>query len=212
MRTLARLPEELELARAAVDQVELWLARAASEEPTALEAEAVAAGLQSAPQVVPSAPARVEPRLPYLRFQALRGSEIRVGRSARENDQLTFREARGNDLWLHTADAPGSHVVLRLEKGTEPDDEETLDAAHLAVHFSPLRGVPRADVHVARRKEVHKPRTAPAGLETLSGGKTVRLRLEPERLARLLATRARPGVVTGSESQRRAESPDPDEP
>ena len=212
VRTLARLPEELELARAAVDQVELWLARAASEEPTALEAEAVAAGLLSAPQVVPSAPARVEPRLPYLRFQALRGSEIRVGRSARENDQLTFREARGNDLWLHTADAPGSHVVLRLEKGTEPDDEETLDAAHLAVHFSPLRGVPRADVHVARRKEVHKPRKAPAGLVTLSGGKTVRLRLEPERLARLLATRARPGVVTGSESQRRAESPDPDEP
>ena len=53
---------------------------------------------------------------------------------------------------------PGSHVVLRLEKGAEPDPEEVLDAAHLAVHFSPLRGAPRADVHVARRKEVHKPR------------------------------------------------------
>ena len=128
-------------------------------------------------------------RLPYLRFAALKGSEIRVGRSARDNDRLTFREARGNDLWLHTADSPGSHVVLRLEKGHEPDDEELLDAAHLAVHFSPLRGAPRVDVHVARQKEVHKPRKAPAGLVTLSGGKVLRLRVEPARLARVLATR-----------------------
>ncbi|NOT32359.1 MAG: hypothetical protein HOP15_18085, partial [Planctomycetes bacterium] len=99
-------------------------------------------------------------------------------------------------LWLHTANAPGSHVVLRLEKGAEPDGEELLDAAHLAAHFSPLRGEPRVDVHVARQKEVHKPRKAPAGLVTLSGGKLIRLRLEPERLARLLETRARPAAAS----------------
>jgi predicted ribosome quality control (RQC) complex YloA/Tae2 family protein len=198
VRTRERLPEELERARQGVSDVEQWLARAGFDPPAELEQAAVAAGL-----LTPQSPARARveepaPRLPYLRFRGLRGGEIRVGRSARDNDQLTFREARGNDLWLHTADAPGSHVVLRLERDAEPDDEEVLDAAHLAVHFSPLRGRPRADVHVARRKDVHKPRKAPAGLVTLSGGKLLRLRIEPERLARLLATRtSRRGAPAG---------------
>jgi predicted ribosome quality control (RQC) complex YloA/Tae2 family protein len=202
VRARERLPEELALAQTAVRAAEEWLARAAHGDPLALEAEAVAAGHLTSAQAAPdrSTPARaakVAPRLPYLRFQGSRGSEIRVGRNARDNDQLTFRESRGNDLWLHTAETPGSHVVLRLEKGAEPDAEEMLDAAHLAVHFSPLRGAPRADVHVARRKDVHKPRKAPPGLVTLSGGKVVRLRLEPERLARLLAARSRPAAGSG---------------
>ena len=189
VRTLERLPGELALAAQEIERAEQWLARAHTEPPAELEAEAIAAGV-----LAPQPPAKRRPeapavRLPYLRFVALKGSEIRVGRSARDNDRLTFREARGNDLWLHTADSPGSHVVLRLEKGAEPDAEETLDAAHLAAHFSPLRGAPRVDVHVARQKEVHKPRKAPAGLVTLSGGKVLRLRVEPERLARVLATR-----------------------
>lgn len=194
VRTLERLPGELALATEEVQRIEHWLARAESEPPEVLEAEAITAGVLTPPQAPPArrgaqAPA---PRLSFLRFVGLRGGEIRVGRSARDNDQLTFREARGNDLWLHTAESPGSHVVLRLEKGKEPDDEEVLDAAHLAAHFSPLRDAPRVDVHVARRKEVHKPRKAPPGLVTLSGGKVLRLRVEPERLARLLATRRRP--------------------
>jgi predicted ribosome quality control (RQC) complex YloA/Tae2 family protein len=191
VRTLARLPEELRIARENAAALEALLARLPAADPGALEAEAVAAGLLQPAQEAPRAgkPVRPEPRLPYLRFRGLRGSEIRVGRNARDNDQLTFRAARGNDLWLHTADSPGSHVVLPLAKGAEPDPEELLDAAHLAVHFSPLRGAPRADVHVARRKEVHKPRKAPAGLVTLSGGKTMRLRVEPARLERLLSAR-----------------------
>jgi predicted ribosome quality control (RQC) complex YloA/Tae2 family protein len=191
VRTLARLPEELRIARENAAALEALLARLPAADPGALEAEAVAAGLLQPAQEAPRAgkPVRPEPRLPYLRFRGLRGSEIRVGRNARDNDQLTFRAARGNDLWLHTADSPGSHVVLPLAKGAEPDPEELLDAAHLAVHFSPRRGAPRADVHVARRKEVHKPRKAPAGLVTLSGGKTMRLRVEPARLERLLSAR-----------------------
>ena len=117
---------------------------------------------------------------------AERGAKVVI--TGRDNDTLTFKESRGNDLWLHTADSPGSHVILRVE-GAEPDPEELLDAAHLAVHFSPLRQAGKVDVHVARRKEVHKPRKAPAGLVTLSGGRTLRVRMEPERLKRLLSQR-----------------------
>ena len=119
--------------------------------------------------------------------------EVRVGRRAKDNDSLTLRHARGNDVWLHTADAPGSHVVLRVGTNAEPDAEDLLDAAHLAVHFSPLRDSARAKVHVARRKEVHKPRGAKPGLVTLSGGRILDVRMQPERLARLLRARS-PGA------------------
>ncbi|MFT5154170.1 MAG: putative ribosome quality control (RQC) complex YloA/Tae2 family protein, partial [Planctomycetota bacterium] len=60
------------------------------------------------------------------------------------------------------------------------------DAAHLAVHFSPLRGTDRAAVHQAYRKEVHKPKGAKPGLVSLSGGKIMQLRMQQERLDRLL--------------------------
>lgn len=203
-RTRERLPEELALAEEARQCAEEWLARAmlTPEDPRELEALAVAAGALTPSQEAPARRHAPEPRLPYIRFRALRGSEVRVGRSARDNDRLTFREANGNDLWLHTADAPGSHVVLRLGKGGEPDEEEVLDAAHLAVHFSPLRGAPRADVHIARRKEVHKPRKAPAGLVTLSGGRVLRLRIQPERLARLLESRGKARGPEGESDER----------
>jgi len=190
VRALDKVPEELALARAELERVTAFLARVAEGEPAALAEEAVASGLLAAPQASPEARAKKpEPRLPYLRFVGLRGSEIRVGRSAQDNDTLTFRESNGNDLWLHTDGSPGSHVILRLAGRSEPDPEELLDAAHLALHFSPLRGTRAADVHVARRKEVHKPRKAPAGLVTLSGGKTLRVRVEEARLARLLDAR-----------------------
>lgn len=194
VRAQEKVPEELALARAELERVEAYLARVATSLPAQLATEAVAAGLLSPPQTSPAERAKKpEPRLPYLCFVGLRGSEIRVGRSAHDNDTLTFRESNGNDLWLHTDGSPGSHVILRLAGRNEPDPEELLDAAHLAVHFSPRRGTRAADVHVARRKEVHKPRKAPAGLVTLSGGKTLRVRVEEARLARLLDARRTPG-------------------
>jgi len=161
---------------------------AGEEDPSELEHEAVRGGLlevrQEGDERKRKAPAK---RLPYKVFTAARGSEVRVGRSARDNDALTFRHAKGNDLWLHTADAPGSHVVLCTQGKGTPDSEEILDAATLAVHFSPLREASRADVHTARVKEVKKPRGAKPGLVTLSGGKTLHVRMQPDRLERLLS-------------------------
>ena len=201
LRSREKLPAELEVARRQVSGLEEWIERVrGSEDPEELEREAVAGGWLPARQSAPSRK-KQEPRLPFHRFYGRKGGEIRVGRNARDNDELTFRHARGNDLWLHTSGAPGSHVILVLERGAEPDPEEVLDAAHLAIHFSPLEGASKAGVHVARRKEVSKPRRAPAGLVTLSGGKERMVRVEPARLERLLATRGkpRPGVPSDSE-------------
>jgi predicted ribosome quality control (RQC) complex YloA/Tae2 family protein len=192
-KKLARAEEsvalELERARAKLAELAGLLERLddPAQDPSALENEALEQGLldprQEADVRKRKAP---EERKPYRSFTALRGSEVRVGRTARDNDELTLHHARGNDLWLHTADAPGSHVILRLERGAEPDPEELLDAAHLAVHFSPLRESVRVNVHVARRKAVHKPRGAKPGLVTLSGGRILVVRMQPERTARLL--------------------------
>jgi predicted ribosome quality control (RQC) complex YloA/Tae2 family protein len=198
LRAEVSVHQELELARgkqrdlaALLDELE----RPASD-PQALERRALDSGLLEPRQEGDIRKRKApEPRKPYRAFAGAHGSEIRVGRSARDNDELTFKHSRGNDVWLHTADAPGSHVVLRLDKVAEPDAEDLLDAAHLAVHFSPLRGAGRAQVHVARRKEVHKPRGAKPGLVTLSGGRVHSVRLQPERLRRLLqADRGQPGA------------------
>lgn len=188
-RAAATVAEELARARARVSALDRLVESAAAEDadPEALQAEAVQAGILDPPQVAdPRKRKPPAPRLPYRAFRARDGSEIRVGRTAKDNDTLTFRHARGNDLWLHTADCPGSHVILRTERGVEPDPEAILDAALLAMHFSPARDHGGAPIHVARRKEVHKPRGAKAGLVTLSGGRILQIRAQQERLEGLL--------------------------
>ncbi len=190
--------------------------RAAEERLVAIESatpEALAAlVLRSAARPAAHAPARTAgPRraLPYRVFRSASGADILVGKGADKNDELTFRIARGNDLWLHTRDLPGAHVVVPLA-GRPVDEPTLLDAATLAVWFSPARptdwradgpGAPggdetarkvQADVTYALRKLVRKPRNAPPGRVTVAGGKTLRVRLEPDRLRRLLASRAEP--------------------
>jgi predicted ribosome quality control (RQC) complex YloA/Tae2 family protein len=195
-RARETVAEELLLARAKEALVLEWLARARDEsrDPGELEREAMAAGALEKKQETPGKSGPPPPRLPYRSFAASSGAEIRVGRNAKDNDALTFKHARGNDLWLHTADTPGSHVVLVLAGRPEPHPEDLLDAAHLAVHHSPVAGAAKARVHVARRKEVHKPRGAKPGLVTLSGGKVLELRLQPERLQRLLGSHRPPAI------------------
>ncbi|MCK6446366.1 MAG: NFACT family protein [Planctomycetes bacterium] len=197
LRARETVAEELERARAKCAALAALLERAggADADPRELEAQAIASGLLD-PRQEPDARRREkhkpEPRKPYRSYRGTKGSEIRVGRNAADNDDLTFHHARGNDVWLHTADTPGSHVVLVLAGRPEPDQEELVDAAHLAAHFSPLAEAARVRVHVARRKEVHKPRGAKPGLVHLSGGKILDLRVQPERIRRLLETARTP--------------------
>lgn len=197
-RSRETVAEELGRAREKVAGLEELLAAARAEDadPEALEARALERKLlEPRQQGDPRKRKPPAPRLPYRSFVVSGGHEVRVGRSARDNDTLTIRHARGNDLWLHTADRPGSHVILRVEKGREPDPEAVIDAALLAVHFSPARGGDGVPVHVAHQKEVHKPRGAKPGLVTLSGGRILRVRAQQERLEALLrAARDRPGT------------------
>lgn len=109
-----------------------------------------------------------------------------VARDRRENDELTFRIARGNDYWLHVLGWPGSHVIVRIPAGKSPSSDTLLDAAHLAVHFSKVRGTDFAEVICAQRKNVRRVKGAGPGKMNYSGATTLRVRVEPERLRRLL--------------------------
>jgi len=122
---------------------------------------------------------------PFLRFTSETGDAILVGRSSRENEELTFGLARSHDLWLHASGAPGSHVVLRLEKGAELRKESLLDAATLALHYSDLRKSGQGEVLYAYRKHVRKPRGAKPGLVTVTQDKRLYIKLDLKRLQRL---------------------------
>lgn len=129
-----------------------------------------------------------EERIPYRAFRSASGHPLWVGRSARDNDELTFRIARGNDLWLHARGVPGSHVVVPGVGADGPDQETLLDAATLAAHFSGGRGEAVVEVAATRRKYLQKPKGAPAGAVRFTQERSLALRLEPDRLARLLAS------------------------
>jgi predicted ribosome quality control (RQC) complex YloA/Tae2 family protein len=88
-----------------------------------------------------------------LRFYSATGTEIIVGRNARQNDHITFTIANSSDLWLHARDIPGAHVIVR--SGGQPVDEATLHvAAQLAAHYSQRRGDGAVPVAVTARRLV----------------------------------------------------------
>jgi predicted ribosome quality control (RQC) complex YloA/Tae2 family protein len=102
------------------------------------------------------------------------GLEVRVGRSARANDRLTFGNSSPNDVWLHARSVPGSHVILRWpDAGAAPPARDLEEAAALAALFSKARTSALVPVDWTRRKYVRKPRGAPPGSVVLQRAKTV---------------------------------------
>jgi predicted ribosome quality control (RQC) complex YloA/Tae2 family protein len=106
-----------------------------------------------------------------LRFTSSDGLPIWVGKNNKQNDHLTFKVARSHDLWLHTQNIPGSHVVVQAD-GDIP--ERTLhEAAMLAAYYSQARESSRVPVVYTRRKHVRKPRGARPGMVIYEQEKTL---------------------------------------
>ena len=131
---------------------------------------------------------RAGARLPYREFQSGQGVRILVGRGAADNDRLTLRIARPEDLWLHARGVTGAHVVVPLAKGKACPPEVLVDAATLAAHFSDLRGEPIVDVIHTPRRFVRKRKGSAIGAVTLEREKVIAVRIEGKRLNRLLAS------------------------
>jgi len=126
-------------------------------------------------------PARREARprrLPYREF-ALDTDRVWVGRSGRDNDDLTLRHARPDDLFLHAQGCPGSHVILkRSRRGVDFDHKTIVIAAQIAAFFSRAKHAGLVPVAYAEVRHVKKPRKAPPG--------TVRLEREESLMVRPL--------------------------
>src|SRR5690606_38600823 len=104
------------------------------------------------------------------------GFEVLVGRSARDNDELTFRVARPRDLWLHASGHAGSHVVIRVpEDGDVPRAVIERAAAYAAWHSKARNARGKIEVHVCRAADVRKPRGVPAGTVELKRWDVVRV-------------------------------------
>jgi predicted ribosome quality control (RQC) complex YloA/Tae2 family protein len=122
---------------------------------------------------------------PFRRFTSAAGLSIFVGRNARENDALTFGLAKSEDLWLHARGTPGSHVVVRLAKGSDPPFETLRDAATLALLYSDLKKSGKGEVIYTRRKWVKKARGQAPGAVLVTQEKSLHISLDKTRLEAL---------------------------
>ncbi len=107
------------------------------------------------------------------RYISADGYDMLVGRAARDNDNLTFKIAKPNDLWLHAADYPGSHVVVRNPTRKEIPQRTLIQAAQLAAYFSQANQDPKVDVHYTQRKFLAKPKGSAPGLVRLQRFKSI---------------------------------------
>ena len=115
-----------------------------------------------------------EEKIPGVRrYLSSDGYEILVGRAARDNDHLAFRIARPHDLWLHAADYPGSHVIVRNSNRKDIPHRTVIEAAQLAAKFSQASKDPKVGVHYTQRKFVSRIKGAAPGLVRLSSFKTI---------------------------------------
>ena len=98
-------------------------------------------------------------KLPPMRFESTDGVTIYVGRNNRQNDELTFKMARKDDIWLHAQKVHGSHVIIACGGKPVPDDTIT-QAAQLAAYYAEATGGQNIPVDVTPVKQVKK---TPAG-------------------------------------------------
>ena len=122
----------------------------------------------------------------FYRFQTPSGFELFIGRNNRQNDQLTFRLAGDYDLWFHTQEIPGSHVLLRLEPGRVPEESDLQFTADLAAYYSRARQSEQVPVVYTEPKNVYKPKGAKPGMAIYKQEQI--LWGQPQRAQHLLAT------------------------
>jgi predicted ribosome quality control (RQC) complex YloA/Tae2 family protein len=100
---------------------------------------------------------------PY-RIRTPSGFELWIGRNNRQNERLTFRTAGDYDLWFHSQEIPGSHVLLRLEPGKVPEEADLQFAADWTAYYSRARQSERVPVIYTQPKYVYKPKGAKPGM------------------------------------------------
>jgi len=118
--------------------------------------------------------AQPQPRLPYRPAKLSTGLTIFIGRDGTDNDRTTFDFARPYELWFHTSQCPGSHVVMKFpNKSFEPSKREIEETAAIAAYHSKARNNSLVPVIYTQRRYVRKPRKAKPGLVTVERERSV---------------------------------------
>lgn len=108
-----------------------------------------------------------------LRYISSDGYEILVGKSNLQNDELTLRTAELTDLWMHTKDIPGSHVIIRTNGQSELPEATMEEAANLAAFYSKAKNSSMVPVDYTQRKNIKKPNGAKPGMVIYLTNKTI---------------------------------------
>ncbi|MBO9130219.1 NFACT RNA binding domain-containing protein [Bacillus sp. 165] len=103
-------------------------------------------------------------------YLSTNGVEILVGKNNKQNDYLTTKLAKRDEIWLHTKDIPGSHVLIR---STEPDEQTLLEAGILAAYFSKAKESSSVPVDYTKIRHVKKPSGAKLGFVTYDNQQTL---------------------------------------
>ncbi|MBO1624899.1 Rqc2 family fibronectin-binding protein [Bacillus arachidis] len=129
--------------------------------------------------------AKKKPTKPILdKYIASDGTEIFVGKNNKQNDYLTTKFARRDEIWLHTKDIPGSHVVIR---SLEPTEETLLEAAKLAAYYSKAKDSSSVPVDFTKIRHVKKPSGAKQGFVTYDNQQTLYVTPDADTVMKLKA-------------------------
>ena len=100
------------------------------------------------------------------------GFKILVGKNNKQNDHLTLKVADNNDIWLHTKNIPGSHVIIKTD-GKSVTDETIYEAAMLAAFFSKSKLSSQVPVDYTKKKNIKKPNGAKPGMVIYETNSTI---------------------------------------
>lgn len=123
-----------------------------------------------------------------MKFRSTDGFEILVGKNNRQNDQLTLKTAKATDIWLHTKDIAGSHVIIKTD-GRTPSEQTIFEAAQLAAFHSKGKSGSGVPVDYVAVKFVKKPAGAKPGMVIFTNNKTLYVTPSEELVKRLSAGR-----------------------
>ena len=177
VKYLTDLIEETKATILYLESVETVLNQAGLEEITEIREELIQTGFIRRRQRE-----KIQKRKKPEQYLASDGKTIiYVGRNNLQNEELTFKMARKEELWFHAKDIPGSHVVI--SGNLDPSDEVKTDAAELAAYFSKGRLSNLVQVDMIEVKKLNKPTGGKPGFVTYTGQKTLRVTPDPEKIA-----------------------------
>jgi predicted ribosome quality control (RQC) complex YloA/Tae2 family protein len=126
---------------------------------------------------------KLPPSKPH-RFISSDGHEMYVGRNNKQNDELTMRFARADDIWLHTKDIPGSHVIIRA-KNNNVSQKAINEGAILATWFSKGRNSSNVPVDYTQRRNIRKPNGSKPGYVIFLKNSTINVTCTKEQFAKI---------------------------